>query len=235
MATYNDTTFGARLRKAQEKIEYLNTISNYKPPKNDYTVESLQELANNILVVNSKINTLLLDYTLAVEERSNLFKKGEQSLEKRLTIIRNFIQAIYDKNSRHYQIVNDLIHKMRPVSNKKSSDELSEVEATVSKSQLSYGSLIANFQELVNVLKQYSEYNPNNQLIKISELEILLEKLRDLSNRVSNNANLLRPVRNERQNLYNDLKVRFTRIKAYIRADFGIKSTEYVSLKDLKL
>ena len=237
MATTSENSFGAKLRKSQDMVTYISGFTNYNPPRSQETVSALNELISSIIATNATETSQRQNYKQAVDSRQTAFSKNTGSVEKLLSPIKGSIESQYGKKSTEASAVNATIKKMRATKLTKAPvDPAKEKqEKTISQSERSYGSMTNFFNDIVNTLTQFPEYNPSNDPIKIASLKETASQLTTLNNTVAQKVQLLKSTRTSRQNLYDDLKDRVQRIKSYVKSQYGNNSPEYNLIKGLSI
>jgi hypothetical protein len=237
MASTSEVTFGARLRKAQDLLQYITGFQGYAPPRTEDSIIEFGKLLTSIQTANSTVAVNLEQYTQAVDDRSNAFRKKENSIDKSLTLIKSAVEAQFGRTSKQVESVSSIIKTMRStklIKIPKSPDDPTIVQ-TISQSEQSYGSMTQNFQNLINTLAQFPEYNPSNEALKVANLKAFADSLTTMNNAVAQKFQALRAIRTSRSALYDDLKERVSRIKSYTKAQYGTKSQEYTLIKGINV
>lgn len=237
MTSTTENTFGAKLRRAQDLLTFISGFTNYAPPRSEESIDRMGNLINSIITTNSTESSYHANYKVSVDKRQSAFSKSEGSVEKLISPIKGAIDAQYGKKSTEAEVVNSIIKKMRATKLTKSpADPTKEKqEATVSQSERSYGSMTQFFNDIVSKLSQFQGYNPSNNILKIDSLKSIATHLTTLNNEVAKNTQLLKTIRTTRQEQYADLKDRVQRIKSYVKAQYGVQSTEYNLIKGLSV
>lgn len=78
-------------------------------------------------------------------------------------------------------------------------------------------------------------YNPANGSIKIEKLKDLQIQATEKNNNVVAAYSVLSPKQDSRFNSYNVLSQKATRIKDFVKSQYGINSSEYKLIKGLKI
>ena len=237
MATASENSFGARLRKAQDILTYISSFSNYKPLRQEETVESLTTLINNIINANAEEKSTYHLYSSAVLTRRNAFKNASKSIEKLLSPILGNISALYGRESIEYESVNSIVKKIRSTKHPKPTEpsENEKPVETISKSERSYGSITQSFNDIINTISQFSTYEATTEDLKVTNLKLRASELTEHNNLVAKNFQLLTNIRKQRKDYYNDLAERIQRIKSYVKSKYGFNSNEYSLIKSIKI
>lgn len=235
MASTSERSFGARLRHAQDLTAYLSGFVNYNPPRPEETIDSVNTLISNMVAANSEETVVQQTYNGFVTNRYETFRTNDLSLFKILSPIRNSVVAQYGKDSVQYKQIDTIIGKIRSKKLNKVINAENYTEAKVSQSEQSYGSSTQFFSDLVNTLSTFPNYNPTRPELKVAQLQVFLASLTDLNNSVAVNYQKLKAAKTVRREFYIDLAARGTRIKAYVKANYGASSSEYGLIKNLVL
>ena len=237
MASTSETTFGAKLRNAQDLVNIIQGFTGYTPPRAQETVASMTTLINSIVTANaSTANTMQL-YKSAVAARQVAYKGTSTSIEKVLSPIKGAVDAQYGKKSPESASISSAIKAMRSTKLVKlPADPTKETqEKSVSQSERSYGSILQSFNNLISSLQQFTGYNPSNTNLRIATLQATVTQINTLNNTVAQRIQVLKTNQTTRNTLYLDLKERTQRIKSYVKAQYGNNSTEFNLIKGLKI
>ena len=231
MASVSEKSFGARLRNAQNLYGYITTFSNFNPQNPDDSPAAINALINDIVNVNNDIATHLQNYQQAVDIRHNAFKdpNNSLSLDKRLATIRGFVQAQYGKNSQETQKIATIIKELRDgrlIKTEKKIDKKGKLRIHISTSQQSYGSRAQSFSDLIRVLDTLPLYAPTLPDYTPTALQQFCNQLTTYGDNVINSYYHITQTRDRRATLYDELSARVSRIKSYIKAQYGNQSVE---------
>ncbi len=232
MASVSEQSFGARLRNAQNFYGFITTFSNFNPQNPDDSPAAINALINDIININNDVATHLQNYQQAVDTRHNAFKdpNNNLSLDKRLAVIRGFVEAQYGKTSQETQKVATIIKELRNgrlVKTEKKIDKKGKLRIHISTSQQSYGSRVQSFSDLIRVLDTLPNYAPTLPEYTPAALQRFCDELTSFGNDVIANYYHITRTRDSRIELYDELSTRISRLKAYIKAQYGNKSVEH--------
>lgn len=234
MASSMEKTFGSRLSNANKLATYLTEFTEYVPIHDTTSVANYKALLEDITSMNSNVSTTYSDFAAAADKRNRRFKVDEDCLLKRLTPISAYTKALFGAKSKEYTMVNNHMKKLRGQGTdhfKKDSES-----EWVSQSHQSYGSLIQNFANLINLLDTFgTSYTPPNESIKLPKLKELLDELKVCSHDVNQAYARYKTRQIARLEGYADLTQRSTRIKDTVKSIYGIRSTEYKLIKGLSI
>ena len=232
----NESTFGARIQNAQSLVIKLKSFNQYVPLRKEDDINELQDLINTIQKINSEEATAAQTYTLAVGARQQVFQGDQVNIRDLATNIIATLRGQYGKDAKEVTSLTELCNKIRGQKKKKTVESTEVVTKKISTSQLSYASITQNFADLVASLEALKpSFAPANPTIKIEALQEYLAEVRNTSNSVEVATNALNTIRNNRNTLYTDLKERTQRIKEAVKAQYGIKSAEYIAIKGLTI
>lgn len=236
MPSQSETSFGARLRKAQDMLQYMNNFPNYAPPRPEESVSGFDTFLAQIVTNNTTETQAQQDYSQTVTLRQNAFLKQAGSVDKLLSPIKNAVEAQYGKSSREAELINAIVKNMRATKLIKPPIDptASTAPTAVSQSERSFGSLTQFFNDIINTLTQFNNYNASNPQLTIAGLKATAIQLNTLNNTVAQQYQALKVARDKRRDTYTELKDRMQRIKAYVKSQYGNNSTEYRTIKNIK-
>lgn len=113
MSSTNENTFGARLRRAQDILNYIQGFTVYNPPRTQESVAELTTLINNIISTNGSESSVQQQFKSAVDLRQAAFKGTGSSVEKLLAPIKGAVESQFGKNSTESVAVTAIIKNMR--------------------------------------------------------------------------------------------------------------------------
>ncbi len=237
MASQSETSFGARLRKAQDIQTFISQFPGYNPPRPQESLAGFTTLINSIIATNADETNKQQLYKAAVDTRKAAFLRTTGSVDKLLTPIRGAVEAQYGKKSTEAIAIAAIIRNMRNTKliQLPTNPNQPNTQTTISQSERSYGSMTQYFNDIINTLTQFVGYNPSNNAIKIPALQTQATNLTTLNNNVATRIQNLTTARATRITLYTDLKYRASRIKAYVKAQYGNNSNEYNLIKGIKI
>jgi hypothetical protein len=237
MGSTSENTFGSTLRRAQDLSTFITGFTGYNPPRPQESAAGMSTLITSVVTINASESSQHANYKAAVDARQAAFTKKTGSVEKLLSPIKGAIEAQYGKKSTEATTINAIIKKMRATKLTKAPVDPTKTEHTntISQSERSYGSMTQLFNNIVNSLTQFTEYNPTNNALKTAQLQFTATQLTTLNDSVVQNVQLLQTTRSDRQVFYTDLKDRAQRIKSYVKAEYGNTSNEYNLIKGITI
>jgi hypothetical protein len=238
MATNHESSFGAKLKNANDCISSVRGYANYTPPRNEETADALAAITATAEQLNKEVALKKSTYKTEVAKRLILFKDGPASLEKLLSPIRKAVGAHFGKNSDESRQVSSIVRKMRTTRLEKppaAEGSNGQTEDKISSSQKSFGSMSQHFKDLANTVSTYKGYNPSNSNITNEKLLDLSEKINIANNAVSAAYQQMNNAQKERLAVYIDLSDRISRVKLYVASQYGNKSNEYKLISKLKV
>jgi hypothetical protein len=234
MASQSEVTFGARLSNAESILTHLQSFTGYTPPSRDYAPANLQSLITSIKTQNNSAAGSMQAYSAAVDKRQQLFEKNNDSLAKIMSPIGAAVRAAFGRSSKEIADMNGLIIKIRGKKIKKGA----AVPGAdfISQSERSFGSLTQAFADMIAVLSNYGTgYQPANESIKVPALTIKLQELTQSNTAVTAAYGTLKQNRDDRGEQYKTLTTTVNGIKDAVKSQYGLRSTEYVLIKNLKV
>ena len=236
MASTTEKGFGAKLQQAQNLINVLGSFQNYHPPRNEESVQEMQQLTADLEALNTSQAAQSENYRYAVDIRLKAFNKSPGSVQKLLSPIYSAVKAQFGKDAKEAVFIAGIIRKIRGTKlvKKPAVPSDSKVKAPISTSEQSYGSLTKLFGDLVTTLAQYPAYNPSNPELSVAFLQQKQQSLSQLSADVVSYEQVLRLTRIERVSRYEELRDRVSRIKQYVKAQYGNNSPEHLSVRSTK-
>ncbi len=237
MSSTSESSFGARLLRAKNLASYITNFTGYNPPRPEESIVGFTALLTAIESVNAKETNQQQDYTVAVHNRQNAFRKKTGSIDKLLSPIKGAVDAQFGKSSTESQAVTSIIKSMRATALIKSPTDPGDTNTakTFSQSERSYGSITQYFKDITNTLSQMPAYIPSNAALQVANLQLLAAQLDSYNSEVAKNIQPLRESRAKRVLQYTDLQDRVQRIKSYVKAEYGNNSIEYNQIKGLKI
>jgi len=205
----------ANFNAAYQILQEMGTL--YNPSNIRITLQNIQLTKNQLTNLIIELNTKIPAYRNAVVNREN----ATAPLSKLMTKIINNAKASGISPAEIENLVSQ-VNKIRSGTKRKNAKIEEQETETISTSQLSYDSRIANFGILLEQLNTHPEYNPNENELKIENLQNYRNNLLELSNQVNATANALITARNNRnQILYlgeNNITQLIKEIKAYLKS-----------------
>jgi hypothetical protein len=235
--SFTESSFGARLGKARELLIFIQGFQGYSPPRLEENPEHLNQLVEGVSNLNQQVANTLEGYREVTNERQGIFRESPDSVIRILTQVRAAVEAQYGKKSVQSRDLVAIIRKIRGTKITKAPKTLETEQqiASVSVSQLSYGSLTQSFGDLISTMNQFNGFQSSNQSLTIQGLADKLTAMQTLNNAVATYVQALSVFRSQRITNYDDLKDRVQRIKAYVKAQYGPKSQEYNLIKGIKV
>lgn len=235
MRSISERSYGARIGNAESMVAALQNFNGYLPIKPEYSIGSFTNLIRTTKGFNNTVATNKQSYSLAVENRIQIFDEGQSSIAKILSPINGTVKVIYGKTSKEAKDVAVIIAKIRGANNSKKINATSD-EATVSQSYQSYNSKAQFLADLiVNLTNFGNNYEPANATIRIGDLNTLYTSAVAANNGVMNKFTQFIQNNAIRINSYNQLSQTAVLIKESVKAQYGFGSAGYQLIKGLKI
>jgi len=232
MAQNSQASFGARLSRAKQLYQFINSFADYDPD-----VASLSPAKFQLLI--ETMDTTQQEHTLthhlfaeSAKERAKTFATNDDSISKKATLLKAYVKAKFKKESQQFADVDKLVNKIRGEKPIKTSEE-SDTQ-TISRSEKSYGSQLQNFTDLVTLAIQFgAEYAPANKAIKLAELQATLDTATFLNNETTVKFAAFKPKIAQRKDGFAQLSETANRIKEMVKSQYGVTSDQYKLIKGL--
>jgi hypothetical protein len=213
----------------------------YKPSRASITTGAMQQKISETNSAITALDTATSALSIAIGNRETAFKP----LSKLLTRVLNALKAS-DTTPAMIESAQSLIKKIQGsrVSAILTDDEKKALEAEGkssrqhSASQLSFDSRLANFNQLIELLRAIPSYAPNETELTTNSLGLLAENLKNLNTGLINAASTemsMRTVRNEA--LYNPtsgIVALAAYVKAYVKSLYGPNSPQFKQISRLR-
>ena len=178
----------------------------------------------NLLPIKTAIDTSIVALNNKIPIYKNAVADREIAiapLGKKSTKVLNYSKSINisatDKENIAHQV-----KKIRGDSKAKNINPETTEATGISTSQMSYDSRIANLDILINMASSHSEYEPNENDIKITDLQTYQQDLTTLSGLVNSAGNELLTARLNRNNILyfseNNVVKLMNEVKAYLKS-----------------
>jgi len=236
MGTNSDSSFRARLARAEDLVTYISGFQNYSPPRPEENVEGMKAMIRTLFDVNALVTARQKDYSTAVDARFNAFWQEENSVQKLIVQIRAAVEAQFGKKSTEASVVNRIIKRMREIKITKTSTnpETPAQKVAASRSDRKFGTMTHYFNDIVTTIENIADYDSTNERVKKQALKDTAVKLSYFNSEVARKDQEWNAAGDQRLLHYAELKVRADRIKAYVKGFYGMKSQEYELIKGMK-
>jgi hypothetical protein len=242
MASKIESGLGAKLKRAQDLLVLVSQFQNFNPPRSEDQIASFSSLLDELLIANNTIAQLEEQTAISISQRQDAYRNNEFSVLKSLTLIAKAVEAQFGKKAKETELVLKIVRQMRPSSKKKAtstpiSDGATDVKiipVPKSISELSFGTIIQRFRNLIETLGQLPGYDPSNPELKVASLSAKADQLLVLNNDVTLKMQNLKAARFSRTEKYLQMTDSAKRIKAYVLAEYGKNSQENNVVKGLK-
>lgn len=235
MRSHSETSYGARIGNAETLVAALQNFSNYQPIKPEYSIDSYTDLINTTKGFNNTVASKRQFYSLAVENRIQIFQKGDLAIKKILSPINGAVKASFGRKSKEATNVAAIIAKLRGA-NIGVGTASTPKEEKVSQSYQSYNSKTQFFADLVVNLTNFGvNYSPANEALKIAGLNNIYTSAVAANNEVMNTFTQFAKDNATRIDSYYLVSQVAIGIKDAVKAQYGNTSTEYRLIKGLKI
>jgi len=189
----------------------------YNPTNTLILLESLDPVKDTLSSEMSNLDTKMATYRAIVADKENVLDQ----MDKKATNILNYFKSL-NVPENEIDNIRGQVKKIRGDGKKPSKNPEEGDDTSISTSQQSFDSKLANFSTLIAQLEAFPEYNPNEDDIKILSLKTYVETLSTLRETLHTASDQLLSARSARNNTlyFNDPNVielmRF--VKNYVKS-----------------
>lgn len=217
-------------------IEFVDAFgSSYNPSRTALKIAELKTLETAAIAAIDSVTSKLADYDDAINRRHQLFA----DLRKKATRIMAALKASGTSEELLADAIgfNRKIQGQRAVKPPTNPDPNLPPPNTVSVSQQSYDQLIQHLKGLVAVLKTEPNYAPNEDELKIVNLDNFIADLLDKNNKVAIALAAISNARIDRDKVLYSKNTGLldiaNAVKLYVKSLYGATSSEYGSIKKI--
>jgi hypothetical protein len=233
MTSTTERSFGSRIEKAKKLKTFLEGFENYQPTTGEFSIAKLLSAINDAESLNPEVATLLINYRQVVANRRDIYFKPPSGIRKIVTPINAYNRGTFGIQSATYKATKALVAKIRgeSIKDSKAADAKSH-----SVSQQSYGSILLNFQNIINDLESLEDqYVPFNDAIKIENLKTIKNQAEAANDKVTMAFAALIPKQDQRLLAFQILSAKAQRIKDLVQSQYGINSSEFKLIRGLNI
>jgi hypothetical protein len=235
MKSTSESSYGARIGNAEKLVTAINSFGNYQPQKPEFGIDPFTATIADIKSQNNNVAVSKQTYSLAVDNRKQLFELSNTSIQKLLSPINAAVKVSFGRTAKEATDIASIIAKIRGANAKHKSTTTPE-QATVSQSYQSYSSKTQFFADLIANLTNFgTNYNPSNEDIILSELTTLHVNASAANNQVMDSFTQFVQINETRISNYTSLSQTAIRIKDSIKAQYGNNSPQYKLVKGLNI
>lgn len=228
MSRYSEKTFGERYSKGRGLVEYLKQIPTYSPGNNALLPANLNALLDTINTANSNAAFKLSVLQTARAERKDLYY-GDAGLIKRCSQMRDFLASLPEgKKAGDFKRMQKIVQDIRgaKIVRKKKSGKEGEAK-TKSVSERTFGSIIKQSKDALEIIKSNAAYTPGNPNITVANFTLYLAQVDAKNSEVAEKLNAFDNARYDRSELYIQLKEVVQKIKYALASQYGKNSNDY--------
>ena len=172
MARTPESSFGSKIAKAQQLLDYIKTLKDYSPPSDYLKPEALAKIIDKANEANKQVvstNSLLAQARI----NRNEAYYGDKGLRFRCAMIRDFVgilptgktSSAYITIQKEVQKINN--YKKSPKKEETASEAGQDAKRSISRAETSFGSVLQSLKNILEVIKNTPLYEPNNEHITI--------------------------------------------------------------------
>lgn len=109
MATPSQSSYAARLARAEQFYQFINTFTDFNPDHPDLTPEAFHSLIAELSTIQTVHTVCHHNYAEAAKDRRKIFISNPDSITRTLTRVNAFLKAHKGKDSQQYIGVNTLL------------------------------------------------------------------------------------------------------------------------------
>ena len=234
MASNSEKTFGQRYQSGRNLVTLIENLKNYHPSNEDISAKNFDTFLDGVDQANSVAAQKKASLTEAQNARSEGFY-GTGGLRKTAPMIRDFIASTAGgRTSTAFRNVQRECQKMtnytKPKKIKDDGTATAAEKKASSKAETSFGSLLQNAKNILEVIKTIPGYAPSNPSLTVEGFGQFIANLEQLNETVARLKHEFDVAVERRAELYegaNGLRVRIRMTKDYIGANYGKSSNEY--------
>lgn len=236
MGTISNSSYASRLGNAVKLHTLLISYTNYVPPIEQASTTALNSSIEAIHTIQDQYTSAKTIYSIKTDERRLLFTDSEDSMIKRLSPLRSFVEALKGKTSPEFKQMDICIKKIRGTNTSRSKTTEGDEIKSISTIESTYASRLSDFKSIIVILKTLGEtYNPPNPLISLEALESLVASANETTLAVETSLATLNPLINSRQEAFKNLHEQTQNIKKFVKSQYGVTSKEYDQIKGLNI
>lgn len=224
----------ANLNLLNTNIIALGAI--YNPSNSKLKLNNLQDLYTNALTQQESVNNLVAPYSIAVDDRENIFKP----LNRDLTKLRKAYKATDGVTQVQLEDLMTIIRKLKGTGKAKAiiSTDPTVAQDNYSTSQMSYDQRTNNMDLLISLLQNTPNYAPNEEEYTIATYQDKKAKMLQKTQAVANAFVPLNNARSTRNNILylsaDNLVDTANKAKDYLFTIFDANSSQYKAIAKIK-
>jgi hypothetical protein len=239
MSSTSETGHIKNVSLFEDLITYCQAYgTNYNPSNTALSIAQLQATYASAQSVLNDFKTQKTSFDLAVNERRVAFEDIKP-------LATRIINALIASGAPKLTIddAKGVNKKLQGTSSKKSTTEMNDAEKmdtpkSISTSQQSYDRVKDHLANLIQILQQTPQYNPNENDLKVPQLQARLGALEAAKTAwISAQTIYSNAISNRNRILYNPdsgLKVIAQKVKTYVKSIYGSQSPQYKQVSGLK-
>lgn len=241
MASTSETGHGKNVANFEILIAFCKGYgADYNPSEISQTLPELQKKFTACQASLKAVNTLLIPYSQAVNERDLIFKPIKPLTTRLINAFAACkVSANTLDNAKTYaaKIKGTRINPKQNIPQNPQNPNSTSKNDSISVSQLSFDNQIKNFELLIETLKAEPKYKPNETDLQVTTLETLLANMRLKNTAVITATEPLSTARITRNNdLYHQTTGLVTlakEVKSYVKSVFGATHPRYKQISGI--
>jgi hypothetical protein len=236
MSSTSHQSYASKIGNAQSMLLAIQEFPAYVAPIPTASPAALDASITSIQTLENTLNDAQTAYHVKVQDRQNVFDTNSNAIDKLLAPIRTFVEAITSDTDAQYIELNRLIKRIRGAAPKKSTNAINVSAAKKSQVEMTFNSRQHDFGLIINILESLSvPYTPPNADISIPNLIIVKDAAFSSTSKVETAQGVLKELTTKRLDSFKNLTAQCQSIKKFVKAQYGLHSTEYDRIKSLKI
>ncbi len=234
MKSKSKKSFATKLDIGKQLKSYLEDMPDYVAPIKMAGLPSLIKTIEATDKIMISIKEVELDSSKNIANRQNLYSGKDNSLKTRLALINTFVVAIKGKDDVHSKRIAKLVRHIRGAGSKNKEKTEQNNKRSISQIERTFGSRWMDLGHIITILQSLGKaYAPPNPDITIASLKILHEEM-SVSNMLNaETKSAHKTVIDKRKELFSTLNDQLYLIKKFVKAQYGIRSTNYRKIRSL--
>lgn len=214
----------------------VQLVAIYNPSNPKLLLTNLQNMHTTSFSNQETVNTSVAPYSIAVDKRESLF----EPISKKITKLRKAYKAIDGVTQTQLEDFMTIARKLKGIRkvNNATTTNSTEEQTRHSTSQMSYDQRTNNYDLLISLLQNTTNYNPNEVEYQIATLQTEKAQMLLATQGVANNfvpLNNARSIRNNSMYLSDDNLIdTFNKAKDYLFTILDSNSVQYKAIAKIK-
>ncbi|MFA5011867.1 MAG: hypothetical protein WC644_07900 [Ignavibacteria bacterium] len=228
----SNKSYKDKLERGYELYNSIKNMLSFLPAEEDLEPGKYLTFLNSITNINHSADSIKEKHGLSIKARQELFLK-DKGVKRRASYI-----FAYCKSRSDLKLQTEMIGRLsKSILNYKKSDTPVKGKSVkhINRKEQSFGDYVSLFEDLIDEVRLIPSYTPPNELIQISTLVSFRKEMLESNKTVDDKLNSYNTINKKRLESYNMLHDRMVRIKSSVKSQYGINSSEYQSIKGIRV